>query len=92
VELSEAIQDYKRQEAVTDPAQAVRHVAGRVFYQIEGVWLDSRYREPMKRIVVSFAGEEYFKLLKDRPDLKPCLALGVKVIVCLDDQTAVVVE
>jgi Ca-activated chloride channel family protein len=92
VELSETIHDYKRREASLDPAQTVRHVAGRVFYRIEGIWVDSRYRESMKRITVPFAGQEYFKLLAERPDLKPCLALGMRVIVCLDERTAVAVE
>jgi len=36
--------------------------------------------------------DAYFKLLEEKPALKPYFALGEKVIVCLDDKTAVSVE
>ena len=92
VQLSEAIQDYKRKEVAREQMDGVRMVEGHTFYQINGAWVDSKYKETMKRTTVKFASDEYFKLLADKPELKRFLALGEKVIVCLDDQNAVVVE
>lgn len=92
VRLSEAIQDYKGKEVAREKMDGVRLVENRTFYLINGAWVDSRYKESMKRTTVTFASDEYFKLLADKPELKKCLALGEKVIICLDDQSAVVVE
>jgi Ca-activated chloride channel family protein len=92
VQLSEAIQDYKRKDVAGEQLAGVRRVEGRVFYLIGGVWVDSRYKETMKRVTVKFAGDDYFKFVADNPEIRKCLALGEKVIVCLDENTAVVVE
>ena len=92
VDLSLAIRRYKDKQVAQEDVATVRHVDQRMFYLIDGVWVDGDYKESMKRIVVKFADEEYFKLLKHNPRLKKALALGEKVIVCLDEQTAVVVE
>jgi len=41
---------------------------------------------------VAYASEEYFRLIDEKPELKDCFALGVKVIVCIAGDTAIVVE
>ena len=92
IQLSESIRYYKERERLDDDPDNVRHVGDRTFYLINGQWVDSRYRQNMKTIKVEFASGEYFKLLKEKPDLKKCLVLGRKMIICLDDTTAVVVE
>jgi hypothetical protein len=46
----------------------------------------------MKVIKVKFADEKYFQFLTKRPELKKYFALGEKVTVVLDDNTAVMVE
>ena len=92
MDLSLAIRRYKDKQVAQEDVARVRHVDQRMFYLIDGVWVDGDYKESMKRITVKFADEEYFKLLKDNPRLKKALALGAKVIACLDENTAVVVE
>jgi len=93
IEVSKAIQDYRKVEMSEGQiAPSVRQVGKKIFYFVNGVWTDREYKADMKLIKVKYAGEEYFKLLADKPTLKKCLALGRKVIVCLDDKTAVVVE
>ena len=59
---------------------------------IQGKWVDSAYKKGMKIRKLKFAGDEYFKLLQDRKDLKAFFALGEKIIICLDDKTAVEIE
>jgi Ca-activated chloride channel family protein len=91
VKLSQAIGDYKTAEHEMNSA-AVRHVGEKTFTLLDGAWVDSSYTDKMKAIRVKFGSDDYFKLLSDKPDLRQYLALGEKVIVALDDDTAVIVE
>ena len=92
VELSEAIRRYKERKTAREDVAGVRHVGKKIFYLINGQWIDGAYKKEMKTRRVTFAGDEYFDLLTKRPELKPFLALGEKVIVVLDDGTALIVE
>ena len=90
---SEAILRYKTAERPAAAATPViQHVGKRIFYLVDGVWTDRDYRKGMKEIKVKYADDEYFKLLEEHPELKKFFALGKKVIVCLDEETAIIVE
>jgi len=91
VQLSESIREYRRRDKDVGDSSVVRHIGGRLFTLIGGRWVDSKYKKEMKTIKVAFADEAYFKLLEKHPDLKPCFALGERVTIVLDDQTAIVV-
>jgi hypothetical protein len=43
-------------------------------------------------IRIKFGSEEYFKLPKEKPELKDFLVLGSRVTIALEDGTALVVE
>ena len=92
IRLSKAIERYKQKSMARDDVANVRNVGDKVFFRIGGVWIDSDYEKDMKTTRVAFASDEYFDLLEDKPELKKVLALGRKVIVVLDDGTALVVE
>jgi Ca-activated chloride channel family protein len=92
VDLSQAIADYKQRSIATEDTALVRHVENRIFYLIQGVWVDSAYTGKMKETTVKFASEEYFQLLKEKPELKKFLALGKRVVVCLGPDAAFRVE
>ena len=92
IDLSRAIADYKSRKMSTHDIDTVRHVAGRIFYRVNGVWIDGNYKKTMRRQTIRFAADDYFKLVEDKPELRPFLALGQRVIVVLDDQTALCVE
>ena len=92
IDLSRAIGRYKRETvAGQKKTDAVRHIGKRVFYRIDGQWIDSAYKKEMKTRRIAFACDDYFKLLDDHPELKPCLALGERIIVVLDG-TAILIE
>lgn len=82
----------KEQDNAANELAAVRYVGQKVFTLLDGCWIDSCFKPEMKTTTVKFGSEEYFQLLRDRPELKDCLALGVKVTVVLDDGTALIVE
>jgi len=93
IRLSEAIAAYKGAETAPDRQPGVvRTVGKRIFYCIEGVWVDRNYRPTMKMVRLAYASDEYFAFADKHPELRSALALGPKVKLCLDDGTAVVVE
>ncbi|MBI3360140.1 MAG: VWA domain-containing protein, partial [Chloroflexi bacterium] len=67
-------------------AQVVRIVGTRTFLSVEGVWTDTAF-DPSKQKAtkVTFASDDYFKLIAARPDLAPAFALGPHVIALSDD-------
>ncbi len=92
IAMSQAIQDYKGRDNIANEIATVKHAGKKVFTLIDGRWIDNAFKKEMKTIRVRFGSDEYFKLLKDKPELKDYLALGAKVTVVLDDGTALVVE
>jgi len=65
---------------------AVKRVAGKTFYLIEGVWTDSEFKAETRlpETVLVFGSDEYFELLKQNPKLGSYFSLGERVIVVLD--------
>lgn len=91
ITMSETIQEYKLADSVLPDASRMQRVDGRTFYLVDGTWVDSEYRVGGAEQKVQFASPEYFKLIEERPALKPFFALGERVIVVLDG-TAYIVE
>jgi len=92
IAMSKAIQDYKGRDNIADEIATVKQVGKKVFTLIDGRWIDNSFKKEMKITTVQFGCDEYFKLLKDKPELKDFLSLGTKVTVVLEDGTALVVE
>jgi Ca-activated chloride channel family protein len=92
VAMSKAIQEYKGQDNAADNLATVKHVGKKVFTLLDGRWIDNAFKKNMKTTTVQFGSDDYFKLIKDKPELKGFLALGTKVTVVLEDGTALVVE
>lgn len=65
---------------------AVRRVAGKTFYLIDGVWTDSEFRieSRLPETAVSFGSEEYFALLKQYPKLGSYFSLGERVVIVFE--------
>ena len=67
-------------------SSAVKTAGGKTFYLREGVWTDSEYKPGagLPETVVKFGSDEYFALLKQKPNLSTFFALGEQVTVILD--------
>jgi Ca-activated chloride channel family protein len=65
---------------------AVKRVAGKTFYLIDGVWTDSEFKAESKLLetVLVFGSDEYFALLKQNTKLGNYFSLGERVVVVLD--------
>lgn len=72
-----------KEETRTD---AVQHVAGKTFYQVDNVWTDSEFKRDsgLPETVVSFGSDEYFALLKQHPKLGSYFSLGERVLVVFE--------
>ena len=91
IKLSEAIHEYKERSIVGGKDIAnVRQVGDKVFVLVSEQWIDKSYREGMKTQELRFASREYFKLIKEHPELKEYFAIGTKVIVVVGEMAYVV--
>jgi Ca-activated chloride channel family protein len=65
---------------------AVKRVASKTFYLIEGVWTDSEFKAESRlpETVLVFGSDEYFALLKQNSKLGSYFSLGERVVVVLD--------
>jgi Ca-activated chloride channel family protein len=69
-----------------DTSSAIKNAGGKTFYLRDDVWTDSEFK-PGTRLpetVVKFGSNEYFALLKQKPQLATFFSLGEQVIVILD--------
>jgi Ca-activated chloride channel homolog len=88
VQLSK--RQYEQQQALKlkeeTRSDAVQHVAGKTFYQIDNVWTDSEFKRDsgLPETVVSFGSDEYFALLKQHPKLGSYFSLGERVLVVFE--------
>ena len=69
-----------------DTSAAVRRVGTKTFYLRDGVWVDSELK-PESRLPetpLTFASDDYFALLKQKPELANYFALGERVVVVFE--------
>ncbi len=83
--------DRERQESigVTDDdklASDVKRAGGKIFYLTGEVWVDSEYKAETKlpEEILTFASDEYFKLLKQKPKLAEYFSLAERVVVVFE--------
>ncbi len=88
VQLSKNARRQQDVDSVKDEAKsdAVRRVGGKTFYLDNGVWIDSEFKADTRlpETVLTFAGEEYFALLKQHPKLGSYFSLGERVVVVFE--------
>jgi Ca-activated chloride channel family protein len=66
-------------------SSAIKTAGGKTFYLREGVWTDADFKAGagLPETVVKFGSNEYFALLKQKPELATFFALGERVTVIL---------
>lgn len=73
-------------DALRSDGLLIRHVGERTFVLDGKRWVDSLWDGKSETRKIEAFGDEYFELLKERPELARCLALGDRVVVVLDGQ------
>lgn len=89
-----AVQESKRAREQQDmirleqdqPSSVTKTAGGKRFYLRDGIWTDSEFKvgATLPETLVKFGSEEYFALLKQKPQLAAYFSLGERVIVILD--------
>lgn len=67
----------------TAPESPIKTVSGKTFYYDEARWLDSQYDGKAATRKVKAFSDEYFQLLREKPELRKFFALGERVVVVL---------
>jgi Ca-activated chloride channel homolog len=72
-----------------DLTTQVRQIENKTFFFNGKQWIDtaSTARKDQKKVVITFMSEDYFKLLKQKPELGKFLALGENVLLSFDGIT-----
>jgi len=72
----------------------VRYVEGKTFYRDGERWIDAQVEvgAEAKAVKIKFASDEYFKLLRDRPQAKAWLSLGRSVVVLIEGKVCRIVD
>jgi Ca-activated chloride channel family protein len=88
VQQSKMARDQQERSTLKDETRtdAVKRVAGKTFYLIEGVWTDSEFKaeSQLPETALVFGSDEYFELLKQNPKLGSYFSLGERVVIVLD--------
>ena len=88
IQLSKSAREQQDLRQLKDDTRtdAVRRVAGKTFYLIEGVWTDSEFKAESRlpETVLVFGSDEYFALLKQQAKLGSYFSLGERVVVVFE--------
>jgi Ca-activated chloride channel family protein len=66
-----------------------RQIGNKTFYFNGKQWIDTATtsHKDQKKVTITFMSEDYFKLLKDHPELGKFLALGENILVSFNGTT-----
>jgi hypothetical protein len=82
-----------RDEGRLDRKQLLYQKLGERWYnRIGAFFVDEAFGEDTEIIVIRFASEAYFELVRNRPDLHPALAASSRLVVMVTDKTAILVS
>ena len=70
----------------TSRAPAIRRVANRTLYNLDGRWIDNSHDPSRKTVKVKAYSAEYFELARRSPPAAQMMAVGERVIFVLDGQ------
>jgi Ca-activated chloride channel family protein len=88
INLSKMAREQQDASRLKDDARsdAVRRVAGKTFYLVDGVWTDSEFKTESRlpETAITFGSDEYFALLKQNPKLGSYFSLGERVVVVFE--------
>jgi hypothetical protein len=64
----------------------------RWYNRIGAFLIDETFGADTEIIVIRFASEAYFELVRNRPDLRPALAASSRLVVMVTDEKAILVS
>ena len=97
VQMSQALRDWKESQAGAEAGLSrveatLKHVSGKTFVKIHGVFVDTEFREGMETLKLKWGSDAYFAAVRAIPKLKKFLALGENIIVVIEGKALIVGE
>jgi Ca-activated chloride channel family protein len=90
---SQTIRGLKEAKSDKQPArEEVKHLGEKTFYLTNGFWIDSTFEEQMKITEIKYLSDEYFRLLKEKPDLGRYFSLAKNIIVVFEGECYKIVD
>jgi len=65
-------------------SEQIRYKEDKTFYQKDGYWVDSEYKEGSLVKEIKFNSEEYFRLISEKPGIAKYLSVAEKLIVSFE--------
>jgi len=88
VKQSKRAREQQQADSIKDEplSSAVRRIAGKTFYLVDGVWTDSDFKadRTLPETTLTFGSDEYFALLKQTPKLADYFSLGERLVVVFE--------
>jgi len=83
IKIAKAAQKMKLEEMAPQiSSEKIKYKNGKTFYLKDEFWVDSEYEEGQSLAEIKFGSEEYFRLVREEPQIAPYLSLSNKLIVC----------
>ena len=79
-------------DAKSSEQSAAKQVGKTTFLNVNGVWIDSAYKDGIKLVKIKYLSNAYFRLLELNSDAKSVLALGERVVWVTSDGKALVID
>jgi Ca-activated chloride channel homolog len=94
VDIATAVR--RMREATTDKdirgVRTVQEKGGRRYMSLGGVWVDERFQGTEKLTKIKWGSEAYFRLARDKADLRDAFALGQRIVVVTARGQAIAVD
>ena len=95
VDIAQAIQRLRQAENLGRDSRAARKVeqrGGRPFINYRGVWVDDRFQGTERLTKVKWGSEAYFRLAREKQELREILSLGERVVLVTAPGKAVAID
>ncbi len=94
VDIAQKIKQLREAQGARDTRgrQAVQEKGGRRFVSYRGVWVDEKFDGSQRLVKVKWGSEAFFRLTRDRAEIRDAFALGQRVVVVTARGQAVAID
>jgi Ca-activated chloride channel family protein len=94
VDIAQKIKQLREAQGARDTRgrQAVQEKGGRRFVNYRGVWVDEKFDGSQRLVKIKWGSEAFFRLTRDRADIRDAFALGQRVVVVTARGQAVAID
>jgi Ca-activated chloride channel family protein len=88
IRISKAVQQIKEKEQpFRSASEKIKYKDDKTFYLKDEYWVDSEYEEDSSVKEIKFNSDEYYQLIKEKPEIAKYLSVAQKLIICFEGIT-----